>query len=340
MPLGIWFPAVRAFTGTDVFTEQLAARLEKMGFKVAIDWLPLRAEYAPWTVKPPKRPEWADIAHVNSWLSTRFIPAGLKVVTTIHHSIHDPRLRPYKGFARANYHHHWIRWLERRNLERADAIVAVSHYAASAARKALGSFDIRVIHNGIDLQNIEPAEKLFPSSPFRLIYVGTWMVRKGVDLFPEIMRQLGQGYELICIGGQPSETDRVAPPANIRFQGRITDRSELVRQLQAADAFLFPSRSEGFGLALVDGMACGLPAIAAKCSSAPEVVSDGISGILCPQDDVVAFVAAVRRLEADRGVWLRMREAARSRAVNMFDIERQIRQYTDLYASLVEGVGA
>lgn len=337
---GIWFPTVRAHTGTDVFTEQLAGRLEKIGFKVAVDWLPLRAEYAPWTVKPPVPPAWAGIAHVNSWLATRFIPEGLKVVTTIHHAIHDPRLRPYKGFARACYHRYWIRWLERRNLARADAVVAVSHDAARWAREILGAVKVRVIHNGIDLAAVAPVERTGPNSPFRLIYVGTWMARKGVDLFPEVMRRLGDGYELLCIGGQPEGASRSALAGNVRLLGRITDRSELVRHLQGADAFLFPSRSEGLSLALVEAQACGLPVIAARCSSMPEVVADGVSGILCPPDDIAAFVAAARGLAANRDDWSRMRAAAHSRATTEFDIEHQVRQYADLYASLLEREGA
>lgn len=337
MPLGIWFPAVRAFTGADVFTEQLAARLEKMGFKVAIDWLPLRAEYAPWTVKPPSPPEWAGIAHVNSWLSTHFIPPRIKVVTTIHHSIHDPRLHPYKGFTRASYHHYWIRWLERRNLERADAIVAVSRDAARWAMDVLGAVDVRVIHNGIDMQAVVPVERQAPNSPFRLIYVGTWMARKGVDLFSEIMRQLGDGYELICIGGQPGDADRTALPGNIRLLGRVTDRVQLIRQLQAADAFLFPSRSEGLSLALVEAQACGLPVVATDCSSMPEVVAEGVSGILCQPNDIAGYVAAVRRIAGTVETWRQMRLAARELVVREFDLDHQINQYVHLYRQLANG---
>src|SRR5690606_37236266 len=46
---GVWFPAIRSGTGTDVFTERLAEGLESAGIRTAIDWMPLRAEYAPWT---------------------------------------------------------------------------------------------------------------------------------------------------------------------------------------------------------------------------------------------------------------------------------------------------
>lgn len=52
----IWFPTVKTNTGTDVFTERLADGLNKQGIRAEITWLPLRAEYAPWTVPVPPPP--------------------------------------------------------------------------------------------------------------------------------------------------------------------------------------------------------------------------------------------------------------------------------------------
>lgn len=49
-PLAVWFPAVRSYSGADVFTERLCAGLNARGIRAEISWLPLRAEYAPWSV--------------------------------------------------------------------------------------------------------------------------------------------------------------------------------------------------------------------------------------------------------------------------------------------------
>lgn len=328
---GVWFPTVRTHTGTDVFTEQLASGLEKHGIKVAIDWLPLRAEYAPWSVKAPIPPCWARIAHVNSWLSTRFIPKHMMVLTTIHHSIHDPNLLQYKGVARALYHRYWIQHLEAANLERADSIVAVSADAALLARKVFGLFDIKVIHNGVDSRDLTLTERSAQNSPFRLLYVGTWMTRKGVDLFERILRELGPSYELLCIGGEPGKDERANFPGNIKFLGRISDRKTLVTQMQQADALLFPSRSEGLSLSLIEAQICGLPAICASCSSMPEVVLDGETGILCPVDEVGGFVNAARHLANNLGLWKRMRLSAHLHATEYFSLDRQVSDYMNIY---------
>src|SRR5690554_5649013 len=106
-PLAVWFPTVRTNTGTDVFTERLVKGLNQQGIKAEITWLPLRAEYAPWTVEVPKPPGWATVVHVNTWLYSRFLPKHLPVVAIVHHAIHHPNAKAYKGWLRTAYHKYW-----------------------------------------------------------------------------------------------------------------------------------------------------------------------------------------------------------------------------------------
>lgn len=76
----VWFPAIRAGSGTDVFTERLVEGLRRRGIRAEITWLPLRAECAPWSVAVPKPPAWANIVHINSWLPGPVVPDGLPLV--------------------------------------------------------------------------------------------------------------------------------------------------------------------------------------------------------------------------------------------------------------------
>src|SRR5690606_26936042 len=188
----VWFPAVRAGTGSDKFTLQLCEALNARGIRAGITWLPHRAEYLPWTVRVPPVPGWANIVHVNTWLHPRFLPRGIPVVATLHHSLHHPALRPYKGALRAAYHRFWIAPIERRVMARAAKVVAVSRFAAEIGRATLFETPIKVIHNGIDVDRFRPiGERESPHRPFRLLYVGSWIARKGVDLLAPIMRELG-----------------------------------------------------------------------------------------------------------------------------------------------------
>lgn len=331
----IWFPAIRTGTGTDVFTERLAEALRTRGLRAEITWLPLRAEYAPWTVQVPAPPAWATVCHVNTWLHPRFIPRQLPVVATLHHSVHDPALRPYKGWLRAAYHRWWVAPIERRVLRRADQVVAVSRFVADMARQTLCDVPMQVIYNGIDTELFQPGNRVRqPDEPFRLLYVGSWMARKGVDLLAPIMRELGEGFELHFTGGPAADRDRSGMPANMHDLGRMSG-PQVVAAMQNADAFLFPTRSEGLPLVAIEAMACGLPVIATRGSSLPEVVRDGTDGLLCPRDDVQAFADAVRALGADTEGLLKMGASAIAHASTYFGSHRMIEAYVALYGDML-----
>ena len=219
--------------------------------------------------------------------------------------------------------------------------MAEHHHADAAlqAKRLFGSSNIRVIHNGFDACGMSLQPRMAPSKPFRLIYVGTWMARKGVDLFSEILRQLGAGFELLCVGGIPDRQEQANLPGNIKLLGRINDRKQLITLMQQSDALLFPSRSEGLSLALIEAQSCGLPVIASDCSSIPEVVCDGETGVLCPVDDATAFAEAARNLANNQLQWQSMRAAAHSRAVTEFSLDRQVAEYAELYVSLAGSKG-
>lgn len=328
----VWFLAVRAGTGADTFTETLAAELQRRGFRAEITWLPLRAEYAPWSVPIPRPPAWANIAHVNTWLSTRFLPAGLPVVATVHHCVHDPEYRQYKSLAQAIYHRVHIKQFERRILERADAVVAVSWFTAERTRAAFGPIDVRIITLGIDLDGAyRPPVERKANDPFRLLFAGTGSRRKGVDLLVPIMERLGPQFMLTVVG--TSQIGQARLPKNIRIRGRLCTKDDLAAAYCDSDALLFPSRLEGFGLVAAEAMACGVPVIATRGSSLTEVIEDGVTGILCTQDDVGAFVAAARKLADDAGLAAAMSRSARQRAIDLFSAARMIDGYVNVYES-------
>lgn len=331
--LAVWFPAVRAHSGADVFTERLCAGLNARGIRAEISWLPLRAEFAPWSVAVPRPPAWATVAHVNSWLHPRFLPKGLPIITTVHHCVHDPALDPYKRLSQRLYHTTWIKRLEAANLCQATRVVAVSRYTARAAQAAFGWREIEVIHNGVDTHFFVPVERNQPHRPFRLLYVGNWSTRKGADLLRPIVQTLGDGFELLYTADRRGGHLCHALPHNCRCIGHPDDQA-LLEAYRYADALLVPSRLEGFGLVAAEAMACGLPVIAANTSSLPEVIEHGKTGLLCPVDNVSAFAAAARTLAHDLACWRSMRQAARERAVERFDEARQIARWLDIYQSL------
>lgn len=325
----IWFPTVRAGTGTDVFTERLVDALRDRGVRAEITWLPSRTEYVPLTVRALEPPAWATVAHVNSWTHPRFMPVGLPLVVTLHHSVHDPALRPYKGFVRQRYHAAWIAPIEKRVIRRATVVVAVSRFVAATARATLVDVPMCVIYNGVDTVRFHPVAGMRGGGGrFRLLYVGSWTTRKGVDLLAPIMRALDDGFELAYTGGSRAKGANM--PGNTHNLVHLHGDA-VVRAMQQADALLFPSRSEGLPLAAIEAMACGLPVIACAASSIPEVVEHEVTGLLAAVDDVDGLVAAIRRLAGEPGLRAAMSVNAREAACTRFAAGDMIDAYLGVY---------
>lgn len=328
----VWFPTVLTGTGTEVFTKRLVASLQQRGIRSEITWLPLRAEYAPWTTEMPAPPEWATVAHVSTWLPARFLPNRLPVVATIHHSMHHADVRRYKGFARSMYHRWWIAPNERRVLRRASQVVAVSQFVAETARQTLLDVPMEVIVNGVDTDKFCPGSLPRKArETFRVLYVGGWKILKGVDRLAPIMYALGQGFQLDYTGGDAAASDKPQMPTNMRDIGRLDGGNAVVAAMQNADALLLSSRSEGLPLVGVEAMACGLPVVAARGSSLGEVVEDGVTGMLCKHGDVAEFATALRRLASDPSLHAAYSQAARARAVAHFSLTTMVEAYIDVY---------
>ncbi|HLO94362.1 MAG TPA: glycosyltransferase family 4 protein, partial [Burkholderiaceae bacterium] len=221
----VWFPAIRTGTGSDVFTIRLCEGLNARGIRSEITWLPHRAEYLPWTVAAPVPPAWATLVHLNTWVHRRFIPTGLPLVATMHLCVHDPALRPYKSLAQRLYHRFWVRPMERHLLRRVRQLVAVSHYTAARTQDCLGVPAPLVIPNGVPLSPdwADPVRFLQrpAGQPFRLLYVGNWSRRKGVDLLAPLMQALGPGFELDYTADAHGAHQGASLPAHCRCIGRL-----------------------------------------------------------------------------------------------------------------------
>ncbi len=101
--------------------------------------------------------------------------------------------------------------------------------------------------------------------------------------------------------------------------------------------FVLPSRYEGFGLALAEAMALGLPVIAADCPSGPaEIVRDGVTGLLVPSENVDALAAAMARLLEDAPLARRLGDAARQTR-DRYSISAALAQWNDLLDDVTRG---
>jgi glycosyltransferase involved in cell wall biosynthesis len=234
------------------------------------------------------------------------------------------------------YHRFWIAPNEREVLRRAESVVAVSRFVAETAKRTLLDVPVQVIYNGVDTERFRPGgHQRRVGQPFRLLYVGAWKKLKGVDLLAPIMRGLGDGFELRYTGGAAARRDRHDMPLNMHDIGRLQGADAVIAAMQDVDAFLFPSRSEGLPLSVLEAMACGLPVVATRGSSLTEVIKNGVTGMLCQQDDVDSFANAARSLLHDRSLAIHVSCGARRDVMDRFSMLDVIDRYLNVYEAVV-----
>ena len=116
------------------------------------------------------------------------------------------------------------------------------------------------------------------------------------------------------------------------FLGGIKD---LPAQLQAADLFVLPSRSEGFSNSLIEAMACALPVIATDVGGNGEAIQDGVTGVVVRSENPQALAQAIVKLLGSPEQRQRMGQAGRQRVKTYFSVDAMLRQLTERYRDLL-----
>jgi L-malate glycosyltransferase len=233
------------------------------------------------------------------------------------------------------------------SIERSDAVTAVSSYLREETYRAFGCqrCDIHLIPNFIRQseyhasESCEYREALAPADHRVIVHVSNFRKLKRVPdlvrMFAEIRKQVAA--TLVLVGDGPDrpeaedEVERLGLQDDVRFLGKLSAVSDV---LQAADLFLLPSTSESFGLSALEAMACGVPVVASKVGGLPEVVENGVTGVLCPPDDLTGMVQAATELLQDRDRWRRFREAGIERA-GEYTADKIVPRYEQVYREVV-----
>lgn len=156
----------------------------------------------------------------------------------------------------------------------------------------------------------------------RIACVASLQPRKGIHLLVEALAQLPPDVTLALVGPQDSNPAYTAHieglvethglQRRVHIYGQL-DGLALREQLVAADVFAMPSSYEGFGIAYLEGMAFGLPAIGTTAGAAWELITHGVNGYLVPPEKVNGLVPLLDRLRRDKGLLLRMSQNALER---------------------------
>ncbi|MDQ0371439.1 glycogen synthase [Catenuloplanes indicus] len=312
-----------------------------------------------------------DLVHSHTWYANmaghlaKLLHGVPHVATT--HSL-EP-LRPWKaeqlggGYALSS-------WAERTALEAADAIIAVSdgmRRDVLAAYPAIDPARVRVVHNGIDTAQYAPdpetgvLERLgIATGVPTLTFVGRITRQKGLPYLLRAARQVDPAAQLVFLAGAPDTPEIAAEVSalvdelratrdNVVWIPEMVTKPEVIQVLTHSTVFVCPSIYEPMGIVNLEAMACETAVVATATGGIPEVVDDGVTGLLVPiaqvsdgsgtpvdPDRFVAdLAAAINSLIADPDRARRMGLAGRQRAVDHFSWPAIAEATMEVYRSVL-----
>lgn len=249
---------------------------------------------------------------------------GVPVVANIHHPLSIDRrnavaqarsLREKVG--RALFYPFHMQHVVARGVDR---IITGSEASAHAVSNAfrLGRGRIAAIPDGVDTATFRPLG--LDREPGRVLFVGNSDDRnKGARYLVEALARLhGLDWRLVVVDRAEArvvrETARLLGlEGRVVLTGRLS-REALAEEYNRAAVFVSPSLYEGFGLPAAEAQACGAPVVATRAGALPEVVVDGVTGLLVPPADPERLAQAIACVLQDRGLAARLGDAAAERA--------------------------
>jgi alpha-maltose-1-phosphate synthase len=319
--------------------------------------------------------EGAELVHSHTWYANlgghlSKLIYGVPHVATVHSL--EP-MRPWKaeqlggGYALSSF-------CESTGLENADAIVAVSHESRQDILTSYPAIDpdrITVIHNGIDTAEYNPDPDtdvlakygVDPDRP-SVVFVGRITRQKGVTHLLDAALEIDPEAQLVLCAGAPDtpeiaaeiagKVERVrAERGNVIWLEQMLPKTEVIQLLSHATVFVCPSIYEPLGIVNLEAMACEAAVVATRTGGIPEVVDDGVTGLLVPFEPVDDGSRAPRDAErfahdiAERVNELvrdperakQMGKAGRRRAIEHFSWSAIAERTADLYRRLLSSAG-
>lgn len=228
--------------------------------------------------------------------------------------------------------------------------VAIAEEVARTIEQLYGYKNPPIIPNGIPVDDYAPNPdkrahwrqvELEGREAVVIAHVGRFMEQKNHSLllrsFARVQSETPVYLWLIGDGELRPAMEQLAQELGVADRVRFWGvRSDVADILNAADIFVLPSKWEGNPLSVMEAMATGLPVVATAVGGVPELVEEGVSGFLTPNEDADAFTNALQRLVDNAELRRRMGEAALRHAREKFDIRHTVRAYEALYEEILQ----
>ena len=225
-----------------------------------------------------------------------------------------------------------------------DHVVTVSQWSKHdiARHLSLSRDQISVVPPGVDPIHFRPASSLEqdrPRKPYVLSVAGsdpTKNVETLVEAFARLPAHLRENHDLVLVGDLRNRSEVHARVHQLRLESQTTfpgvvAEEQLVALYQHAAVFVFPSRYEGFGLPVLEAMACGCPVISSNASSLPDVFGD--AALSADPTDAAGFARHMEQVLSDAGLRQELRRKGLDRA-SQFSWEQTAREMVKVYAKV------
>jgi starch synthase len=312
-----------------------------------------------------------DLVHSHTWYAN----AAGQLAAMLHNVPHvltahslEP-LRPWKA-EQLGGGYRISSWVEKNAFESADAVIAVSNGMRRDILRSYPKLDpakVSTVYNGIDLDRWKPtrdeavlAELGIDKDRPTVVFVGRITRQKGLPYLLRAIQSLPADVQVVLCAGAPDTPEILEEVAagvralqeertGLIWVDRLLDQRSLSVVLSSATVFVCPSVYEPLGIVNLEAMACGLPVVGTATGGIPEVVEDGVTGVLVPIDQLTdgtgtpvdpdRFVrdltAALMQVLSDPERAAEMGRAGRVRAQAMFSWTQIAEDTEAIYRSLL-----
>jgi N-acetyl-alpha-D-glucosaminyl L-malate synthase BshA len=234
------------------------------------------------------------------------------------------------------------------SIEQSDGVTSISEDLRRHTLEVFGvSNEIRVIHNFVNCTTYAPdperkgAEEFAPAGEKLLIHLSNFRPVKRVQDCIRVLAEVRKHADvrLLMVGDGPERgpaehlAGQLGVNRHVEFLGK---QNHVERLIRLAHVILMPSDMESFGLAALEAMACGVPAVATRVGGVPELITDGEDGLLENVGDIDGMSARVLDLITDDKLHERMATAARFTAATRFCTDKIIPQYENYYENVLK----
>jgi N-acetyl-alpha-D-glucosaminyl L-malate synthase BshA len=238
-------------------------------------------------------------------------------------------------------------------IQESDGVTAISNYLKEKTVEDFGvTRSIEVIENFVncdvytpikdEAKRAEARSRLAAPNEAILMHLSNFRpVKRVVDvvkIFAQVVRQMPAQLVLIGDGPDRSAAEWLAHDLGIQNKVHFLGKLESVHEiLPLADILLMPSELESFGLAALEAMACKVPSIATRVGGVPELIDEGITGLLYEVGDIEGMSSGALSLLKDRDKLDAMRDAGRKTAQKRFCSSLVVPHYVRYYESVLSG---